>query len=307
MKKLQVKHVNAFTSQPFCGNPAGVVLDARGLTETRMQIIAREMGMPETAFVLAPSWRGAHLQIRWFTPAIEVPLCGHATIGAFHALAEEEMFGMKHNGLYHFNVQTKSGLLRVDVDKKHSSSLVEFHLPVIRFRSLTGLTSKFSDALGITRPLLHRRLPVARGNYLYIPVRSLAVLRSLRPDMNALTRLCKASKLVGISVFSLQTVEDGSAVHSRFFAPAAGVDEDPVTGSANGPLGIYLYQHALRRGIAVPSLSLPDGRLEFIGEQGDLMGRKGRVTIRLRFNKGTVNDVSIGGEAVTIFTTELVW
>ena len=123
--------------------------------------------------------------------------------------------------------------------------------------------------------------------------------------MNALAAFCKASKLVGVCVLSLQTVDEGSAVHSRFFAPAAGVPEDPVTGSANGPLGIYLYQFALRQGIAVPSLSLPDGRLEFIGEQGDSLGRKGRVTIRVRLRKGVVDDISVGGQAVTIFTTQL--
>ena len=305
MKKFLVKHVNAFTDQPFSGNPAGVVLDARGLTEARMQIIAREMGMPETAFVLPPTWRGANLQIRWFTPTVEVPLCGHATIGAFHALAEEETAGMRHNGTHHFKVQTKSGLLSVDVEKKHSASVIEFHMPVMKFRPIRVTPPKLAKALGLTRAMLHRRLPVARGNYIYVPVRSLSMLRSLSPDMNALAAFCKASKLVGVCVLSLQTVDEGSAVHSRFFAPAAGVPEDPVTGSANGPLGIYLYQFALRQGIAVPSLSLPDGRLEFIGEQGDSLGRKGRVTIRVRLRKGVVDDISVGGQAVTIFTTQL--
>lgn len=307
MKKLQIKHINAFTGEPFSGNPAGVVVDARGLNESKMQIIARELGMPETAFVLPPTWRGANLQIRWFTPAIEVPLCGHATIAAFHALAEEEMFGMKHNGVYHFNLQTKSGLLRIDVEKKHSTNLVEFHLPVTRFRPLAGLPATFAKSLGLPKSNLHKRIPVARGNYLYVPVRSLSVLRSLKPEMNSLAQLCRVSRLIGVCVFSLQTIEDGSAVHSRFFAPASGINEDPVTGSANGPLGIYLYQFVLRKGIAVPSLSLPDGTLEFAGEQGDVLGRRGRVTIRLRLKKGRVDDVSIGGEAVTIFTAELPW
>ena len=181
MKKFLVKHVNAFTDQPFSGNPAGVVLDARGLTEARMQIIAREMGMPETAFVLPPTWRGANLQIRWFTPTVEVPLCGHATIGAFHALAEEETAGMRHNGTHHFKVQTKSGLLSVDVEKKHSTSVIEFHMPVMKFRPIRVTPPKLAKALGLTRAMLHRRLPVARGNYIYVPVRSLSMLRSVGP------------------------------------------------------------------------------------------------------------------------------
>ena len=80
MKTYRIKHVDAFTTEPFCGNPAGVVLDARGLSDATMQQIAREMNLSETAFLLPPTLRSADLQIRWFTPAAEVPLCGHATI-----------------------------------------------------------------------------------------------------------------------------------------------------------------------------------------------------------------------------------
>lgn len=121
MKKVLLRHVNAFTTTPFCGNPAGVVVDARGLSDERMQLIARELGLPETSFVLPPTQRGADLQIRWFSPAVEIPLCGHATIAAFHVLAEEGLHGMRHYGVRAFNLQTKSGILQVGVDKDRKS------------------------------------------------------------------------------------------------------------------------------------------------------------------------------------------
>ncbi len=304
MKKIPFKHVNAFTAQEFQGNPACVVPDARGLSESRMQMIAREFGVPETAFVLPPGIRGADIQIRWFSPMAEIPLCGHATIGAFHAMAEDGMAGMRQNGAFAFKVQTKSGLLKVVVEKRASGTIVEFHLPVPTFSVVKSLRS-FRNSIGLRSSDLHPKLPVARANYLYVPVKSLKKLMALRPDMNALAQDCKNHRMIGVCAFSLQTLEESSAFHSRFFAPLVGIPEDPVTGSANGPLGVYLHQFALWRNTVLPSFSLEDGRLEFIGEQGDGMGRKGRVKVRIKVKKGKVDDLSIAGEAVTLFRSEL--
>ncbi|MBI4419067.1 MAG: PhzF family phenazine biosynthesis protein, partial [Ignavibacteriales bacterium] len=133
MKRISIRHVNAFTTAAYSGNPAGVVPDARGLSEETMQLIARELAMSETAFVLPSTIKIAGLQIRWFTPATEVPLCGHATIAAFHTLAEEGMYGMRQNGTYRFAVQTKSGVLRVIVEKRTRGTTIEFQLPVPAF------------------------------------------------------------------------------------------------------------------------------------------------------------------------------
>src|SRR5512142_258094 len=117
MRNYRVKHVAAFTIHPFSGNPAGVVLDAKGLNDDEMQKMAREKNLPETAFILPPSLKGADLQIRWFSPTMEIPLCGHATIASFHALAEEGLEGMSTQGQHYFKLQTKSGILPVRVEK----------------------------------------------------------------------------------------------------------------------------------------------------------------------------------------------
>ncbi|HEX9829070.1 MAG TPA: PhzF family phenazine biosynthesis protein [Bacteroidota bacterium] len=305
MKTYRLKQVNVFTSKPFSGNPAGVVLDARGLSDAHMQAIAREMNLSETAFFLPSTLSSAAMQIRWFTPAVEVPLCGHATVGGFHALAEEGMYGMKKPRAYSFRVQTKSGLLNVTVEKKYSGTVVDFELPVPQFRRINRLPRPMLSAIGLLSKDLHTALPVVRNNYLYVPVRKLSTIKKLEPEYARLGELTRKANILGVCVFSLETLEESSAVHSRFFAPAVGLTEDPVTGSSNGPLGVYLYKYVFDAGLDVPWFRLPDGRMEFIGEQGDEMKRKGRVKIRLAVHHNNVERVSIAGEAVTIYTAEL--
>ncbi len=303
MKNYRLKHVNAFTLHPFSGNPAGVVLDAKGLTESEMQTLAREKNLPETAFILPPSTKGADLQIRWFTPTTEVALCGHATIASFHALAEEGLEGMSTQGQHYFKLQTKSGILAIRVEKNFQGTTVEFELPLPAFRLKKKLPQEFLRALGIVAADVDKRFAVVAERDLYIPVKTLKRLRALSPDFGALKRILIREKLLGVCLFTLETVDKASAVHSRFFAPAGGIDEDPVTGSTNGPLGVYLTQYVLPQGIAVASRELPDGRREFVGEQGFAMNRPGHVKIRVGGEVGKPKSVSIAGEAVTIMNS----
>jgi len=304
MKSYRVKHVDAFTTEQFTGNPAGVVLDAKGLNEKLMQNIARELNLSETAFILPPTVKSADIQIRWFTPAAEVPLCGHATIASFHALAESGMYGMKRPGTYHFRLQTRSGILGIVVDKRYSGTMIEFQLPIPEFRIHKKVPSALLKALRVRLSDVQKSLPYVSESYLYLPLRKLSVIRSLDPDLSLLDSYTRATKTLGVSIFCLETIEQSSAVHSRFFAPALGIVEDPVTGSANGPLGVYLYQYAIHQDFPIPSFLLPDGRMEFIAEQGDDVGRRGRVKVRLRVTGHGVRQVSIAGEAITIMESE---
>jgi trans-2,3-dihydro-3-hydroxyanthranilate isomerase len=303
MKTYRVKHVDAFTVHPFSGNPAGVVLDAKGLTENEMQMLAREKNLPETAFILPATTKDADLQIRWFTPAAEVPLCGHATIAGFHALAEEGLEGMSTQGQHYFKLQTKSGILAIRVEKNFQGTTVEFELPFPAFRTKKTGVADVVKALGLRQADMDTRFPIVVESYLYIPVKKLKRLTELTPAFAMLKKACLKDKIIGVCVFTLETVEKSSAVHSRFFAPAVGIDEDPVTGSANGPLGVYLSQFVLPKGTKVVSRELPDGRVEFIGEQGFALNRPGHVKIRVGGGAGTPKSVSIAGEAVTIMNS----
>lgn len=305
MKTYRIKIVDAFTKKPFAGNPAGVVLDASGLTDTQMQLIARELNLSETAFILPATEPDANLRIRWFTTVNEVPLCGHATIASFHALAEEGMEGMRTNGQHYFRLQTKSGILAVRVEKNFYGTTIEFELPNPKFKVKKTISDQIFHALGITNKEVKKDLPIVSDLYLYIPVNKLSVIERLKPDYNSLAFELAKMRVAGVCVFSLETKDKYSAVHSRFFAPGYGINEDPVTGSANGPLGFYIHKYVLPAGYPVACREMQDGGIELIGEQGDKIKRPGRVKIRIRLKHKTVEDISIAGEAVTILDSTL--
>ena len=305
MKTIHIKQVDAFCGKTFSGNPAGVVLDAEGLTDQEMQSIARELNNPETAFILKPTLPEADIQIRWFIPKEEVPLCGHATIAGFHALAESSLAGMKSNGQHYFQLQTRSGLLAVRVETNFHGIGVELELPKPNFKIKKTISRQLLSSLTLKPADLDKKLPVVSDTYLYIPIKHRERVHRLKPDFSRLAQLCTSANFLGVCVFTLDTIERTSAVHSRFFAPSCGIDEDPVTGSANGPLGVYLYQFVRPTGTALAVKELTDGRIEYIGEQGDVLDRPGRVHIRLRCKHDAVDDVSIGGEALTVFETTL--
>lgn len=296
--KIPVKQVDAFTITPLTGNPAGVVADARQLTPEQMLGIAREMNLPETAFILPPSVPGADLRIRWFTPTNEVDLCGHATIASFHAMAEEGMHGMSGVGTFSFRLDTRSGILPVTVEKSGSGIVVTFGLPLPTFVRAEELQPDIIRVLSLPAEELEARLPIVTERYLYVPLRRLQALFRLKPDMAALTRFLVDKGLHGLCAFTTETVEPASAVHSRFFTPGEGIDEDPVTGSANGPLGVYLFERG--EGESSGNTAI------LIGEQGDVMGRPGRVTIRLSVVGRKVESVRISGRAVTVLEGRLL-
>lgn len=296
--RIAIKQVDAFTDAPLSGNPAGVVLNAEGLTDGQMRTIAREMSLSETAFVLPASTEAADLRIRWFTPESEVPLCGHATIATFHALAEESMYGMLTPGLYYFKLETKSGILPVTVDKRDTGSKVMFGLVLPQFVRAGQYKLDMLRILNITLDEFENRLPIVTAGYLYVPIRRLHTLFSMKPNFFAMSQFLTNRNLSGLCVFTTETVDRSSAVHSRFFAPTLGVNEDPVTGSANGPLGAYLYEHK-----RVEPLG---DTVTMVGEQGDVIGRKGRVLIQLKICDRGITSLEIGGSAVTVLTSEML-
>jgi len=292
MKSLTVKHIDAFTSKAFAGNPAAVVLSGDGLAETQMQSIAREMNLSETAFVLSPSNKHADIRIRWFTPTNEVALCGHATIGSFHALAESGLHGMKKNGSYPFRLETASGILDVLVVKENGGARVKFALPMPQFKKSRHLKADFVGSLGMQENDFDKRLPCVSWVNAFLPVRRLSVLYDLRPDFQTIKKVLMRKKLLGICIFSTETVDRSSTFHSRFFAPNDGINEDPVTGSANGPLGVYMVEQSL--------VGKSDGLIEMTGEQGDAIGRPGRVKVEVQVEHGRPKSVAIIGTAVTV-------
>ncbi len=298
MKHLKFKHIDAFTSTPFTGNPAAVVTDAANLSEQQMLMIAREVNLPETAFVLPTVKTDTDLRIRWFTPVTEVPLCGHATIASFHALAEEGKLGMRQDGTYEFNLETASGVLPVQVRKSQKSAIVMFGLPLPDFEKAGEYRIELSRLLNITLKDLDPQFPILRNTYLYVPVRRLHSLFTMKPNFALLAAFLETRRFGGLCAYTTETIDRESVAHVRFFAPHQGTNEDPVTGSAQGPLMVILY----REGV----LKVPDGRAVFQGEQGDAIGRRGRVMVELQAENGAPTAVAIGGSAITVIESQLI-
>jgi trans-2,3-dihydro-3-hydroxyanthranilate isomerase len=296
--KIAVRQVDAFTEVALTGNPAGVVPDAAGLSDEQMQTIAKEMNVSETAFVIPPSTSGADLQLRWFTPETEVPLCGHATIASFHVLAEEKMHGMDSAGTYEFQVETKSGVLPVTVKKSAEGTDVMFGLTVPRFIRASQYKLDLVRILNISLDEIENRLPIVMTNFLFVPIRRLHTIFAMKPNLFSMTHFLTHRNLMGICAFTTETVDRTSGVHSRFFAPPVGINEDPVTGASNGPLGVYLFEHGKIKPVG--------DTVTLIGEQGDVIGRRGRVTIELKVREKEVLSVAIGGRAVTVLQGELL-
>ena len=294
---ITIKHVDAFTDTPLHGNPAGVVLHGEGLTDAMMLGIAQEMALSETAFLLPPTANGADVRLRWFTPVNEVPLCGHATVATFHAVAEEKLYGTADQARRDFRVETRSGILPVAVVRGSPGATIHFGLPIPAFQPGFQFRDEVLLMLNLNGRELDAALPIMVDRHLYVPVINRRVLFDLRPDFSAVFAIQRRHNMGGVCVFTTDVVDAGSAVHSRFYCPADGINEDPVTGSANGPLGAYLFEQGV--------VTAQGDSVSMVGEQGDAIGRGGRVKIALRLSAGKIAGVEISGRAVTVFTTQM--
>jgi trans-2,3-dihydro-3-hydroxyanthranilate isomerase len=292
-RELLFVQVDVFTERVFGGNPLAVVFEGAGLSDAEMQAIAREMNVSETVFVLPATDPEADLQIRWFTPTTEVALCGHATIACFHALAEEGRLGAGLEART-FQVQTRSGTLPVRVEPGDGGAIrVWFGLPRPELRPCRLDREVLAELLGTRPARFDAQLPFAEFySYVVVPIRSLAALQALSPDPHGLARLSRTTGVWGYCAVTLETIDADSKVHIRFFAPSEGILEDPVTGSAHGPLGLFLW----RNGVVAPV----DGVISYVGEQGDGLGRPGRVHVRLQTAAADLECVEVGGAAVTV-------
>jgi PhzF family phenazine biosynthesis protein len=252
--------IDAFTDRPFAGNPAGVCWVDEPVPDEWMQNVAREMNQAETAF-LRPHADG--FELRWFTPAFEVDLCGHATLGSAHFLWETGRLAGDATARFH----TRSGLLTAR--RIAAGIMLDFPAtPPVEAAAPPPLLA----ALGLPEaPTLSNNLP--QPDWLVV-LDSEAAVRSVRPDFARLREVDARGVIV-----SAPADAQGIDFVSRFFAPLAGVDEDPVTGSAHCTLGPYWGARL--------------GKRELVGFQESARG--GRVGVTL-----TGDRVGLTGQAVTV-------
>ena len=260
---VRIIQVDAFTNRPFAGNPAAVCVLPAMPPEQWMRDVAREMNLSETAF-LVPQDGGYRL--RWFTPAVEVDLCGHATIASAHVLWEERHLPSDEAARFH----TRSGLLQAS----KRGDWIELNFPAtpaVPAQPPTGLL----EGLGAKEARFVGR---TKFDYL-VEVASERLLRALEPDHSSLRKLT----VRGIIVTARSDSPEFDFV-SRFFAPGSGVDEDPVTGSSHCALG--------------PHWARQLGKTDLMAFQASSRG--GVVRIRAEGDR-----VILGGHAVTVLRGEL--
>ncbi|MFO1003561.1 MAG: PhzF family phenazine biosynthesis protein [Planctomycetaceae bacterium] len=275
MNSLPLFHVDAFASRPFTGNPAAVCLMEEARDSAWLQNVAAEMNLADTAFLLPMR---DSLQLRWFTPKVEVDLCGHATLAAAHVLKELAQAGelpsqylpFWRNGCIQF--QSRSGILSAE----SSSDGVTLDFPATDVQAV-GIPDVLLESLGVSAGEIRY---CGRSKFdILLHVADAAVLRRICPDFAVLAGLSTR----GIIVTALGDRCNDDVV-SRFFAPAAGINEDPVTGSAHCALAPYW----------VPQF----GRSTLFGYQASARG--GLIRMELRNDR-----VRLTGKAVTISRGEL--
>ena len=298
-RKYKVFQVDSFTDTAFYGNPAGVVLDADGLTDQEMQKIAREMNNSETVFLLSPTAPDHEVWLRFFTPTMEVPTCGHATIAAHYIRALE-------NGIETGSVTQKIGIgiLPIEIIRENGDLKILITQGEVKVSEPVEeeLLQKILKALKLDPSDIQENCPVqevSTGSSKYILcLKNSDILNRIEPSFSALYNISNFTGCKGYFLFSFDTGREDILTTSRMFAPAMGINEDPVTGNGNGPLGAYLIHN---------NLVEHDGKIyNFRGEQGVSMGRQGFVDVSVEIADNEPKKVIIGGKAVTVFQTELV-
>ncbi|XPV75985.1 MAG: PhzF family isomerase [Desulfovibrio sp.] len=288
---ISVLLVDAFTSCVGKGNRAGVVLDASFLKSDEMQAIAALVNVSETAFMIpTPESHAFELQVRYFTPTVEVPSCGHATIASHYARSLDLNI---ENGCV--VMKTGAGILPVDIMTEGSKRKIVMTQGQVVFSPPVdeSIRQDIFDALGLQSGDILHEIPVQEvstgHSKIMVPITSSEKLDSLQPDMDALARISVETGCNGFFVFVLNDSDDDCLTSGRMFAPAAGIDEDPVTGNGNGPCGAYLTRYK-----QIPG----DGIFSYFGRQGVAMGKEGVVEVTVHSHDGIPEKVQVGGTAV---------
>ena len=257
------KQVDVFTARPFFGNPVAVVIDADGLDTNEMQRIAGWTNLSETTFLL-PSDK-ADYRVRIFTPKMELPFAGHPTLGSAHAALECGFAKAKDGRL---RQECGAGVLDLRVEGK-----------ALSVKAPPATVQEVAGSSGIAPATRFLRIDVGPV-WLVGEMGDAGALGALKPDMAAIAEWTNSLSATGVTLFA-PSGEPGCALHVRSFAPAHGVPEDPVCGSGNISVAVYLRH-------------LGRAPKRYVARQGMQLGREGRVEMRL-----DDGEIWLGGEAVT--------
>ena len=287
--QINIFQVDAFTDKSFGGNPAGVVPNAKLLTEEQMQKIANEMNISETAFVIPINEE--LFQVRFFTPICEVDLCGHATIATFFIMAKKGYIKGIQDGIKTVYQKTKAGMLAVNlnyVNGKIDRVFMEQVIPkdlgkVLNIDELLEALGIEKDDVGISGKRVNPEIISTGLPDIILPINKKETLDNLEIDMELLTKVSLDNKVVGLHVFYLPDF-NSDIVYTRNFAPLVGINEEAATGTSNGSLIYFLKKNGFIKG------------KEILAYQGESMNRLSEIYCNIDDN----NRISVGGRAKTM-------
>lgn len=241
-KKIEFFYVDAFTTETFGGNPAGVIPNAENLTDEDMQKIANELNLSETAFLLPTSNADPNYKIRYFTPTKEVDFCGHATLGTAWLMATKYNWIDKDDKIV---FESNIGLIPVKW-LMENNQLTRVSMTQVRpqVKSIDISPAVVANLVGIHETEIDDRYPIKIANtgvpHLMVPVKTRQAIDQAEPNLNELKKMNNDFNISTTHLFTFDT-NGQFDIYTRDFCPNIGIDEDPVTGAANGALGGYLY------------------------------------------------------------------
>ncbi|MCP3858276.1 MAG: PhzF family phenazine biosynthesis protein, partial [Phycisphaeraceae bacterium] len=237
---------------------------------------------------------------RFYTPTNEVDLCGHATIAAFHHLAETGAVSTGNDS--HLEQETRVGLLGVEIRARDEGSpqvWMDMMAPSVETPELS--LDKLAAMFGIGKAQIDERNPiqiVSTGiRSLHVPLKAISHFPDLKPLRSKVIDLCREHELATVQLFTLETEDAAAHAHARVFAPAVGVNEDPVTGTASAALGAYLVHNK----IVTPT----EDSVRLLVEQGGEIERHGFVNVEVGLEDAEITTVRVGGSAVTVYRGEM--
>jgi trans-2,3-dihydro-3-hydroxyanthranilate isomerase len=278
--------VDVFTDRVFGGNPLAVFPEPGGLNEETHLQIALEMNLSETTFVYPPKNPEADFRIRIFTPGKEIPFAGHPTLGTAHVLWETGGISSTSDSMV---LEMGAGLIKVS--KRQTNLYMDQPLPT--FGDTVRAKDQVAAALSIDPTQIDSRFPIQVVSTgfpaLFVPLMDLDALRRVELNLTAVRETLGSVDM--IYVFTRETLDTCSTVHSRAFAPFIGIPEDPATGSAGGALGAYLVQHKVIEDLDPSSIVI---------EQGFEMNRPSTIQVSVNQTDGEIHSIQVGGQAITV-------
>jgi len=298
MKTCSLALYDAFTEVAFGGSQAAIITGAASIEPQQRQLIAREIGMPATAFVDA--YGADWIKLQFMSTVMELPMCGHGTLCLLTHMLES---GLMQFAGHNIELRLPKSTANVSLSKTASGRFqVMLDITPPRFEAAPPHSGELLDLLGLDAAALSTELPLetARGDFIHlvVPLAGLAQMRAIRPDFSGMVQFCHAYGLETIAVFCLQTEDPARQLHVRDFCPAVGVSESAAAGTTNAALTSYLLRHS--------RVTIDGTGFTVDAEQGIELGRPSSIKSRVTLdNAGGIARLQVGGIATRVFAGQI--